>query len=868
MMKRAGAGLMLGSSLFAIVGIFAATPALAQDAQNKAPQAAAEEATSSGDIVVTARRKSEKLIDVPSSITVVSVEMMKAKGITNPTDLVHAVPSLQQSSSGFGNSTPHFLIRGQRQQLEFIQNDQSVGVYIDEIAVPRQQGLNAGLFDMAGVQVLKGPQGTLFGKNQTGGAILFSSQTPTSDFGGYFSTTIGNYDARKLEAAINIPITDDLQIRAAGMINRRDGYMHNVTDGRDYNDQHTDAWRVSAHYAPAGAPVENWLIVAGAVQNEIGAMSKFLPERIGIPGVGVSAIFGAFGNAFGDAFNTAALQSQAKALGPWEVAGVSQFQLPNGNNVEISNFSVTNKTEFHLGDNTTLRNIFGYRFLRSYQSANMSGTAGFLLAPNTNPFNPTAANPNGFTEARLLYPAVGGVPVPAGNVVCGPQSGVDCVLGGAFMLANYTKQRQISEELSILGTAFDGRLDYILGGYYFRESGDVLTTNFTPISIGSRMGTAQNSPVNESKAIFGQATFKVTPTVSITGGLRQTWDKRETNASSVTIVPNYWPLEGFKSLLPADGVLATCALVGDGGTLPNTPGGCLLSASANFNKLTYTASIDWKPTPDMLVYAATRKGYRSGGFNQSATVNTTAAPTVLTPFNPETVTDYEIGFKGNWRWGNGMAAGLNGSYYYNNYNDIQRALTARAGNKSVTANAATAKIEGVEVEARFEPTPWLELTGYYSRIRARFKSFVVTDAVLYNNSSLGDFTKSAFSGVPTDSGGATIRLHSELPGDKGRISASMDYYGQTGTYMQDTNFDAVTQSFKPDDYIPGYWLLGANVSWTDVMGKPIDLNFNIRNINNKRYGTGGVNAISSGLGTLVYFLGEPRMYTVSAKVRF
>jgi iron complex outermembrane receptor protein len=421
----------------------------------------------------------------------------------------------------------------------------------------------------------------------------------------------------------------------------------------------------------------------------------------------------------------------------------------------------------------------------------------------------------------------------------------------------------------VLGKALDGKLDYIIGGYYFREHGDGVTSNFVPLSVATSRRLAQGNPANESKAIFGQATFRPTPTLSITGGLRQTWDHREQNLRTATPTKLVSRWDGL--ILADGGANANCSLTGDA-THPvtNTPTGCLISAQADFHQLTYTASIDWKPTPDTLVYAITRKGYRSGGFNQSVT----AAVNVVEPFRPESVTDIEIGFKGNWRWDNGMAAGLNIAAYRDKYKDIQRGATTVVGSRTVTINAANATIKGLEVEARFEPTPWLELSGFYSLIDAKFQNFEIPNNGLFRDAGL--YPNAEFSGVPTDSGGATITLHTELPNNMGRIAASMDYYGQTGSWLQDNNARAATivgGTVVPGpliiaDYSPGYWLLGANISWTGVMGKPVDLNFNVRNLNNKVYYTGGVDGSTSGIGTVSYYVGEPRLYTFNLTYHF
>lgn len=634
--------------------------------------------------------------------------------------------------------------------------------------------------------------------------------------------------------------------------------MHNVTDGRDYNDIHSEGWRVSAHYAPASTPIENWLTFAGATENEIGTIPTQPKQFLGAfggPGLHVGTFGGLFGllsggaNHNGDAMLTAAIQAQSNSYGPYESGGISQYQLANGDNIAIDNFSATNKTEFHIGDNLTLRNIFGYRFLRSYTSTNMSGVAGVLMNPGTTAV--TAGNP-GTIMAN-----------PATNVVCGPQSGINCVLAIPIQGMNYTKQHQISEELDLLGKGLDNKLEYILGGYYFRENGDVLTSSLNTITTASRFGNAQNSPANISKAIFGQATFHVAPTVSLTGGLRQTWDKRETNAKGARLINNYWPWAG--GLFPIDGIVANCALKSDGVHF-NANNNCLVSAAKDFSKLTYTASADWHPSRDTLLYVTTRTGYRSGGYNQSTLVGASITDT----FNPETSTDYEVGFKGNWRFDNGMAAGFNIDYYRDYYNDIQRALQASAalGSKTVTRNAAKALIDGFEIEARFEPTRWLELTGYYSHIRAKFKNFLVAPDASLAASSIGDFSKGKFSGVPDESGGATITLHTDVPGNKGRLAAGLDYYGQTGTFMQDNNVVGNTATVITSDYIPGYWLLGANVSWTQVMGKPFDLSVNVRNLNNKLFYTGGIDGATGGVGTSSYHVGEPRMYTATLSYHF
>ena len=122
--------------------------------------------------------------------------------------------------------------------------------------------------------------------------------------------------------------------------------------------------------------------------------------------------------------------------------------------------------------------------------------------------------------------------------------------------------------------------------------------------------------------------------------------------------------------------------------------------------------------------------------------------------------------------------------------------------------------------------------------------------------------------MPDESGSVTITLHTDVPGNKGRLAASMDYYGQTGTYMQDNNVVGNTAIPIDSDHIPGYWVMGANVSWTQVMGKPFDVALNVRNLNNKLFYTGGVDGATGSLGNTSYHVGEPRMFTASVSYHF
>ncbi len=213
-----------------------ATPALAQNAGNGASEAADN---NPADIVVTARRFEEKLQDVPISITVFTQEQLSNRNVVSSTDLAAYTPSLSLNAR-FGPDKASFAIRGFAQELNTLP---TVAVYFADAVAPRlssniTSGHGAGvgsMFDLQNVQVLKGPQGTLFGRNTTGGAILLVPQRPTDKLQGYVEGTIGNHDAKRVGAVLNVPISDTLRVRVGVDRNMRDGLynqpVRHWTDG-------------------------------------------------------------------------------------------------------------------------------------------------------------------------------------------------------------------------------------------------------------------------------------------------------------------------------------------------------------------------------------------------------------------------------------------------------------------------------------------------------------------------------------------------------------------------------------------------------------------------------------------------------------
>ena len=180
------------------------------------------------EVVVTARKRAESIQETPVAVTAITGDSLREQGILAAEELSKSVPSLQINNS----TSPQIFIRGIGQRAPFARFDPSVSVYLDGIFIPRPDGQLLDTIDVDSVQVLRGPQGTLFGKNNTGGALVFTLTKPGEEFGGYIDAGLGNYNEQRLQAAVDMPINDELFTRVSVNTRRRDGFLKDAT-GRE-----------------------------------------------------------------------------------------------------------------------------------------------------------------------------------------------------------------------------------------------------------------------------------------------------------------------------------------------------------------------------------------------------------------------------------------------------------------------------------------------------------------------------------------------------------------------------------------------------------------------------------------------------------
>lgn len=772
------------------------------------------------DIVVTARRTSEKLSDVPVSVAALGEQQLTEKRILTDADLQAATPGLTIRQTNSSNQISYSL-RGQSVDA-FSFAAPAVLNYVNEF---NAQSTSASVFfDLASIQTLKGPQGTLFGRNATGGAVLYETRKPDADFGGYLRLSYGNFDNKLAEGAINIP-GEIISGRIAAQYQKRDGYQRNLLLGirggsvntfsirptiqietggfknvtvyqYNFSGGYSTSLRASNYYGingssgAVGDPLNNY-VNGKPVPNALGFG---LPSATLYPDGIAAALEG--GSRFAQ-FGFSGLPSFLAAQQNYGFYDV--FDDQDGKHRGRQHL-VTNTSTYELSDDAQIKNIFGYNHSTSRDNTDVDGT----------PFDPLQIGWGGGT---------------------GPSNPGDPAIGGRTAEGYTYTSQQLSDELQISGKT--GGFKYIAGIYYFRgKEYQRLALTFAPdypAALGGNLGAFLREYTNRttSKAVYAQGTYEVAPDLNITAGGRWTWEKT-----------TYTPAERVAGSYDVTQDDANTALGIFGGTL-------------KADKPSWNISIDYKITPNLLIYAAQRGSWRTGGFNGTASSLDAAGNPIPNSFKPETTYDFEIGAKFNGRVAD-LPATLNIAVYNQQIKSVIRAIYL--GVAAVSGNVEKARVRGVEADASIRPAPWLQLGG----------TIAYTDAVYTKNTATVGNTVVQFGpygDVPKWAGSAFGRIEHEL-GDGSTVSLRGDIYKQSSFYYANA-----AATILPGTKISGYTLVDLRAEWANISGSQISLAAYAKNLTNEKYNTGGfalgaVNAINSVLP------GLPRMYGVEAKIDF
>jgi iron complex outermembrane recepter protein len=649
-----------------------AVPAMAQEAP------AARGVNDDGDIIVTAQRRDESLSKTPVSVAVISADTLAKAQVVSEQDLRIATPGLSVRA-GLNSNQLNYSLRGQSQDA-FAGTRPGVLPYINEVQIGGSGGSSA-FYDLQSVQVLKGPQGTLFGRSATGGAVLFTTAKPTEEFSGYASALGGNYGAMKFEGAVSGPIAGEALLgRVAGFYQERNGQQFNLYDGGREGDMKRTGVRGSLT-AQLGSSVKNELVVDYLHSNSesmVGVISGLLPfTGGGAPFIPIEFLYAGTATPIGQATGIGTAQAFLAAAGPGVQALVPGFynayfadpKHPNGgiraflntqnargpyvissdasNTFKANNLIVTNITTIDLGANTRIRNVFGYTHLKSSTAFEADGTP-YGISQNDSKGSPKAYDD--LTE-------------------------------------------QVSEELQLQGEAAGDKLTYVVGGYY---SGEKTTaghpSEFFDLLLGGQNGGNFFVAKNTTLAGYAQGTYKLND-----AGL------------SVTVGGRYTSEKARLIILAADDDAASCGLVGFS-----------CDQSKRFNKISWTFGLQNQFDSGLLLYAATRRSQKSGGFNANVQPKIGLGDVAGNGYQAERVTDVELGAKYQGILGSSPVR-LNLALYNAWCKLCQRAGfgTVLGNPSSVTVNVDT-KTYGLEFDGMIKPADWLTLGTTFNYTHAKF----------------------------------------------------------------------------------------------------------------------------------------------------
>jgi iron complex outermembrane recepter protein len=805
------------------------------------------------DIIVTAQRTEERLQEVPISITVFTPEEIADKNIISAKDIATFTPGVY-AQTRFGNDTTTYTIRGFAQEQR---TTATVGTYFAEVVAPRGNGVSQGgdgaspgaLFDLENVQVLKGPQGTLFGRNTTGGAVLLVPKKPTDEFEGYVEGTVGNLNRWRIQGVLNLPVSDTFRLRFGVDRHKRDGYIKNIGVSAKHDEDMGSidiiALRGSAVWDITDN-IENYTIVTYSESKSSGALP--LIKTINTDAQNVYCVSplqtppcqGAF---LGLAQEQVAREA-ASGMGWW--VGTNSNPYGESYNEE---FRVINRTTIDLSDSITLTNLFGYSEFKSINAVDAFGLNSQLATP--------AAGPQSFFSF-----------VP--------------ILGNPDYGGFTANQRSIVEELRLNGTT--GRLTWQGGFYYEKSSPKEFTGTLTPSAAvcfdianfqcanSSGATYSANKVWNRTIAAYAQATYDLTEQFALTAGIR--WTEDRTRALWANGRVRFSPATGWMANTYECGFQVPGLVPDAGMTFPNTfenrASRCFLESETKTSAPTWLINLEYKPNNDLMFYGKYSRGYRQGSI-------VPPSPPGLEAYPEEQVDAFEVGAKTSWPWGT-----FNVAAFYNKFKDqqIQAGISSRDGRTIQTTIIVPGKSElyGIEADLMVRPTDWFRLQAAYSYNHTKLISAAfpdLSDHPFYGDAAgplALDVRELEFGGplplaVPHAFNATATFI---LPFDEsvGEISLS-------GTIVHQSSFRAVADA--PTDAEPLFGGTGRgilpkrtfgniNLNWKSIGGGPVDAALWVTNVTNEKMFT-HINE-QSNRGFIAYSVDEPRQYGIRIKYRF
>jgi iron complex outermembrane receptor protein len=631
------------------------------------------------EVIVTAQKRSESVQDIPLAVTALSSEMLDERGIVDIASMAASVPGMNFSQAG--NNT-RITVRGIGTENTTVTGDPGVALHIDGVYQARSSAGNVLFYDLARVEVLRGPQGTLYGRNATGGSINLISNPPVEEFGAQIEGQIGDYNQRRVRGVVNAPVMDEkLLLRFSGQYENRDGYYEDLTPGADdLTDVDAVNTRAQALYL---------------LSDNIEALLSFnyATDKGAGPG--------------------------AKALGPYPlppglVANLLVNATPNPSDPwKIRTNGIADRDNSRKGSYLTINWDMGAVALKSISAWQDNDVDTFrdVDLSDADIFNETSKQDSTQYSQEVHLTSTGG----------GDWEWVT----GLFWMTEETNAE-----------------------FWYTDMGAGLSTYpfFPTIDVGLPEPTYfgnDSTTTTDTFGAFGQASYHIYDNLSVTAGLRYSYDKKKSDI--------------FRKEFTA-------------------PAATSFKKDDDWNKTTWKLGVDWNVTEESMLYASVSTGFKSGGFLQIEAAE---------PYDEETVTAYEIGSKNRF-FDNRLQANI--SAYYYDYKDMQ--LRTIRDLNSIVSNAGESEIKGIEVELTAQPTDALQLTANFAFTNAEFTDYTADDPQVPGLEP-EDLSGNSLPRSPD----STVNLSAAYSWDFdfGSLTASADYFWSDKVYFGPFNVSEESQ---------------------------------------------------------------------------
>ncbi len=728
------------------------------------------------EIIVTSQRRAEDLQSVPIAVTAFTPADLDRLGVTDPQAMADFVPNVSiGDGTGRANVGAQFSIRGINEARISPVLDPAVGIYIDDVYYGRPITNFLRLLDVQSVEVLRGPQGTLFGKNSTGGAIRYETVKPDLDAGtaGYLKLGLGQYERVDVRGAVNLSLSDTVAARFSMAHMERDGYLERLSDGVELGADETDFISAKFRFQLS----DDMTVDLGFDHTEAtsnGGASKLIdyfgynggyddPAVAGVQGDTTAPIFtGGISNqaAYQTLFPVGTPENYAPVLPAslYEVAGTG----PIGS-TSAESTGITLDINYNLSDNVSLRSITGHRTVDTTENRE-SDESGF-----------SQSFFDGVTVDEISF---------------------------------------WSQEFQLNGSARDGFVNYIAGVYYSVEEpgqSEKSKKDYRAVeSFGMVESLRQAQQETNSTGVYFQADWSLTDTLTLTTGARYTEDEKSYTVFNNEVFDNdlynrlleLWgptgsitpdrdfDFRGGPNVITIESAadFATNGACSQANPCATTP----VSGGDTFSSTTPRIALEWQATEDAMFYLASSSGFKAGGTNDSIA-------DIDTPFQPEEVASNELGARltlldGRLR--------TNITYFDMDYTDKQLTVTTSPiCARRCTTNVGDASISGLEIEAIALLTDNLRLNLGYGSLDAEWSDI--------QNVSAGVESDSAFSRAPDSS--LTLGLQHTFGMDSGgSLISSVNY--ATKSEQQSSGQDSTTLT------IPEYEIVTARLAYVSPDG--------------------------------------------------